>query len=87
MRLHHHQRLGRENRLRHGEIRDLVARRTRAAERIGQHLIDQAEEMPLALLDARQIGALIVGQRAVHFHLHEARIAADGVERCSQLMA
>ena len=52
-----------------------------------QHVRHEAVEIVLAALDLRQVDALLLRDRATHTELDELRVAADGVERRTQLVA
>ena len=62
--LRNHQRFGGRERLGHGDALDIVLHRARLDARIVEHLVDQAQQMALAGLDACKIGPLLFGDRA-----------------------
>src|SRR4051812_24220488 len=51
-----------------------------------QHVVDQAQQMPLTAVDAVERAALLGSQRAVNSHLDELEMSADRVERRAELV-
>jgi hypothetical protein len=84
--------LRQDERLGRGAAPRAAARRPARSARAGvdarvvEHLVDEAEQVPLARPDAREVGALLVGDRAAQPELDQLRVAADGVERGAQLV-
>jgi hypothetical protein len=72
-------------------IRDLNAAQvvlhcTGVDARVIEHLVDESEQVTLALLDARNVGALRFVDGSVDAKIEKVGVACDGVERRSQLV-
>ena len=80
------QRLARREHVVHGDVGLVIVHRSGVDLGVVQHPVDQAEEVPLAALDPVEVRPLLGRHRPVHAHLHQLRVAADGVERRAQLV-
>src|SRR5206468_11071256 len=68
------------------DIRDVVMDRAGAELRVIDHVVYHPQQVPLRTLDAAEVLALRLGHGSAYAHLHELRVAANGVERRPKLV-
>src|SRR5688500_3725219 len=82
-----HQCIGRGERRAYGDTLHIKRDTAGLQLRVTEDLVDQPEQVALTRLNAGEVTALVLGDRATHAHLHQLGVSADGVERRTQLMA